>query len=90
MTTTLRFFKLSRGDLWVIGLDPNYRWALTGTPSRRRLWLIARDRCIDPADYAQAMDIAAARGFDAARVKSTEHNELDPVAQRVIARRPCK
>lgn len=65
----LRFFKLIRGDLWVIGLDPEYRWALMGTPSRKRLWLIARSPPLDPTDYELAMTIAAAQGYDAARVK---------------------
>lgn len=69
----LRFFKLIRGDLWVIGLDPEYRWALMGTPSRKRLWLIARVPRIDPADYDQAMAIAAAQGYDSARVIPTQH-----------------
>jgi len=68
----LRFFKLIRGDLWVIGLDPEYRWVLTGTPSRKRLWLIARAPHIEAEAYDQAMAIAAAQGFDAARVKRTE------------------
>jgi apolipoprotein D and lipocalin family protein len=68
----LRFFKLIRGDLWVIGLDPEYRWALMGTPSRRRLWLIARTPHIERDDYDRAMAIAAAQGYDAARVRPTE------------------
>jgi apolipoprotein D and lipocalin family protein len=67
----LRFFKLIRGDLWVIGLDPEYRWVLTGTPSRRRLWLIARAPRIEPEDYGRAMAIAFAQGYDAARVQPT-------------------
>lgn len=68
----LRFFKLIRGDLWVIGLDPDYRWVLMGTPSRRRLWLIARSPRIEPDDYDEAMAIAAAQGYDGARVRPTE------------------
>jgi apolipoprotein D and lipocalin family protein len=68
----LTFFKIIWGDLWVIGLDPEYRWALMGTPSRRRLWLIARSPCIDPDDYDRAMTIAAAQGYDAARVRATQ------------------
>lgn len=67
----LRFFKLIRGDLWVIGLDPEYRWALMGTPSRRRLWLIARDPRIEPDAYSRAMAIAVAEGYDAARMQPT-------------------
>lgn len=67
----LRFFKLIRGDLWVIGLDPDYQWALMGTPSRRRLWLIARTPRLDAADHEQAMAIASAQGYDSARVRAT-------------------
>ncbi|ESQ13975.1 MAG: hypothetical protein N838_00800 [Thiohalocapsa sp. PB-PSB1] len=68
----LKFFKLIRGDLWVIGLDPEYRWALMGTPSRKRLWLIARTPFIQPDDYEQAMAIATAQGFNTARVRPTQ------------------
>lgn len=68
----LTFFNLIRGDLWVIGLDPAYRWALMGTPSRRRLWLIARTPRLDSAEYERAIAIAAAQGYDAARVQPTQ------------------
>lgn len=67
----LTFFHLIRGNLWVIGLDPEYRWALMGTPSRKRLWLIARAPQIGTADYDQAMAIAAEQGYDSARVIRT-------------------
>lgn len=73
----LRFFKLIRGDLWVIGLDPDYRWALMGTPSRKRLWLIARTPRLEAEAFQQAMAIADAQGYDAARVR--------PTAQQVTA-----
>ena len=71
----LRFSKLIRGQLWVIGLDPEYRWVLMGTPSRRRLWLIARAPCVAANDYDRALAIAEAEGFDTAR-------ETDPSAER--------
>lgn len=71
----LRFFKLIRGKLWVIGLDPEYRWALMGTPSRRRLWLIARAPSVAPDDYERAMAIAEAQGFDATRVRRTQQQD---------------
>jgi apolipoprotein D and lipocalin family protein len=67
----LRFFKLIRGDLWVIGLDPDYSWALMGTPSRKRLWLIAHAPHIDADAFDQAMAIAVEQGYAAARVRST-------------------
>jgi apolipoprotein D and lipocalin family protein len=70
----LTFFRIIRGHLWVIGLDPEYRWALMGTPSRRRLWLIARTPRLDTADVDRAMAIATAQGYDAARVRPTEQS----------------
>jgi apolipoprotein D and lipocalin family protein len=68
----LTFFHLIRGDLWVIGLDPEYRWALMGTPSRRRLWLIARAPRLGAADYERAIAIAATQGYDSARIRPTQ------------------
>jgi apolipoprotein D and lipocalin family protein len=68
----LTFFHLIRGDLWVIGLDPEYRWALMGTPSRRRLWLIARAPRLGAADYETAIAIAATQGYDSARIRPTQ------------------
>ena len=67
----LTFYHLIRGALWVVGLDPEYRWVLMGTPSRRRLWLIARTPRLDPAEYERALAIAATQGYDAARVRPT-------------------
>ncbi len=71
----LRFFKLIRGKLWMIGLDPEYRWALMGTPSRRRLWLIARAPSVEPDNYDRAMAIADAQGFDVTRVRRTQQQD---------------
>jgi apolipoprotein D and lipocalin family protein len=70
----LTFFYLFRGDHWVVGLDPDYRWALVGTPSRRRLWLMARTPRLDSAEYDRAMALAAAQGYDPARVRPTSQS----------------
>jgi len=67
----LTFYRVIRGRLWVIGLDHDYRWALIGTPSRRRLWLISRSPRLAQADYDRAMAIAAGQGYDTARVRPT-------------------
>jgi len=64
-------YRVIRGRLWIIGLDNDDRWALMGTPSRRRLWLIARSPRLAQAEYDRAMAIAAAQGYDAARVRPT-------------------
>jgi len=67
----LTFYYVVRGDHWIVGLDPDYRWSLVGTPSRRRLWLMSRTPRLDPAAFDRAMAVALAQGFDTARVRPT-------------------
>lgn len=35
----LSFLPMVWGDYCVIGLDPDYRWAIVGSPDRKYLWL---------------------------------------------------
>lgn len=65
------FFQLFKGDYWVLGLDPGYRWALVGTPRRRRLWLLSRSPQLEASEYDRALAIAAAQGYDPARIVPT-------------------
>ena len=51
-------------DYWVIDLDPDYRWAVVGGPSRGALWVLARDPAIDPALLERLRQRAEARGYD--------------------------
>lgn len=68
----VRFVWPLSGDYWVIGLDPEYRWALVGVPSRRLLWLLSRTPTLPEADIAAATRIAAEQGFAADRLQRTE------------------
>jgi apolipoprotein D and lipocalin family protein len=65
------FFWPFYGDYWVIGLDPAYRWAVVGSPDRQFLWILSREPAMAAGDYAQAVGIAAAQGFDVARLQPT-------------------
>lgn len=65
------FFWPFSGDYWIIGLDPDYRWAIVGEPRRRYLWLLAREPHMSDADYNQALDIIRERGYDPARLIMT-------------------
>jgi apolipoprotein D and lipocalin family protein len=42
------FFGPFEGDYWIIGLAPDYSWALVGEPEGRYLWILARTPRIDP------------------------------------------
>lgn len=58
------FVRPFKGDYWIIGLDPDYRWAVVGAPSRKTLWVLARSPELAPADLEQALAIARAQGYD--------------------------
>lgn len=65
------FFWPFHGDYWVIGLDPDYRWAVVGAPGRDYLWILSRTPQMAPADYDAAVAIARREGFDTARLQRT-------------------
>jgi apolipoprotein D and lipocalin family protein len=69
----LSFLPFVWGDYWVLGLDPEYRWAVVGTPDRQYLWILARTPDVSAADYQAALAVAAAQGFDTGRVARTAH-----------------
>ena len=59
------------GDYWILELDRDYRFALIGEPSRKYLWILARDPALDPGAYEALVSRAAALGFDTSRLVRT-------------------
>jgi apolipoprotein D and lipocalin family protein len=60
------------GDYWIIGLDEkNYSWALVGHPSRKFLWILARDPVLDPATYEKITTLADSLGYSRSRLERT-------------------
>lgn len=55
-------------DYRVIDLDPDYRWAVVGHPSRDLLWVLARDRQLPDALYNTIVARTATQGYDPARI----------------------
>jgi len=76
----LSFLPIVWGDYWVLALEPEYRWAVVGTPDRQNLWILARDPALADAEYAAALAKAQAQGFDVSRVMRTSHTTTDPAA----------
>jgi len=58
------FFWPFYGDYWVLGLHPEYRWALVGSPSRQSLWMLSRTPALEEVEVQRALDIARRQGFD--------------------------
>ena len=64
----LSFLPFVWGDYWIIGLDPDYRWAVVGSPDRRYLWILSRAPVLDAEALGAATAIARQNGFDTGRM----------------------
>ena len=65
------FFRPFKAPYWIVGLDPDYRWALVGHPKREYFWLLSRAPVMAEADRKAALDEAARLGYDLARLELT-------------------
>ena len=59
------------GDYWIIGLAPDYSWAVVGDPGREYLWILARMPRLDAESMAAARTAALDNGFDVRRLVQT-------------------
>ena len=65
------FFWPFKADYWVIGLDPDYRWAVIGTPDRKYLWILSRTPQLAVTETATALESARGQGFDTTQLQYT-------------------
>ena len=57
------FFRPFAGDYWILRLDPEYGWALVGTPNRKNLWVLSRTPALHPEVVGMLLEWAKERGF---------------------------
>lgn len=50
-------------DYWVIEIDPEYRWAVVGSPSRKYLWILSRSPSMSRAQFDELVARAKMRGY---------------------------
>lgn len=60
----LSFLPMVWGDYWILDLDPDYRWAIVGSPDRRYLWFLTREQAFPEAQLDALVGKARAMGFD--------------------------
>jgi apolipoprotein D and lipocalin family protein len=65
------FFWPFKVDYWVLGLDPEYQWAVVGNPNRKYLWLLSRTPQLAPKLMEAALAAASAQGFDLTQLRTT-------------------
>jgi apolipoprotein D and lipocalin family protein len=65
------FFRPFWGAYWVVELEPDYRYAVVGHPSRDYLWILSRTPQLDEATYNAIVARLEAKGFPVARLQRT-------------------
>jgi apolipoprotein D and lipocalin family protein len=60
----VRFFWPFHGSYWIIDLDPDYRWAVVGHPSRTYLWILSRSPQMDEGTYQAILGRLREQGYD--------------------------
>ena len=65
------FFGPFWGEYWIIQLDPEYRYAVVGHPSRDYLWILSRTPTVDDAVYESIITKLKADGYPLDRLVKT-------------------
>lgn len=70
----VQFFWPFRGDYWIIELDPEYRYAVVGVPSRKYFWILSRTPEMSEQTLELLIDRVMAKGFDTSNSQRTVHD----------------
>jgi apolipoprotein D and lipocalin family protein len=65
------FFGPFWGEYWIIELEPDYRYAVVGHPSRDSLWILSRTPTMDEAQYDQIVSRLKGAGYAVERLVRT-------------------
>jgi apolipoprotein D and lipocalin family protein len=68
------FFWPFYGDYWVIGLSPDYRYAMVGEPSRKYLWILTRTPRMKEAEYQEVLRLVETLGYQPETLQKTNQS----------------
>lgn len=62
---------LFNGDYWILHVDPDYRWAVVGSPDKKYAWILSRTQKMDPVTVKEAREILAQKGYNVSLLRNT-------------------
>lgn len=65
------FWFAPAADYWVIDLEPNYEFAVVGSPSRQYMWILSRNPVMAKSTYDGILERAKAQGFNVDQLQIT-------------------
>lgn len=69
----LRWIPFTKGDYWILRVEPDYSVALVGSPDREYLWLLARQPALGPAKRQDYLETARVQGYSLEKLIDTPH-----------------
>jgi apolipoprotein D and lipocalin family protein len=70
----VQFFWPFCGNYWIMELDKDYRYALIGDPSRKYLWVLARENKLEEETYKMLLRKAIENGYNVDAIIKVEQN----------------
>ena len=67
----LSFIPQVWGDYWIIDLEPNYQYAVVGSPDRKYLWILSRAAEMNDATYQNILRKIEKMGYDPNKLVKT-------------------
>ena len=74
----VRFFWPFAGDYYIMKLGPDYKYSLVGSPSRKYLWILARNKRLDGTTINEILEYAHDRGFDVEQLEWIDQSCPEP------------
>jgi apolipoprotein D and lipocalin family protein len=69
----VRWIPFTKGDYWVLKIDPAYSAALVGTPDRKYLWVLSRQPQLAEDTKAEYLAEAQRQGFNLTSLITPRH-----------------
>ncbi len=66
---------LFSGDYWILKLDADYKVVLVGDPSKKYLWILARNKTLDSKTYDEYVHYAKELGFETSKLIKNSANK---------------
>ncbi len=67
------FFWPFYGDYWILKLASDYRYVVVGEPSRKYLWILAREKTLNETDKKEILEELSALGYTASMLYWTKN-----------------
>ena len=59
------------GDYQILAIDPDYKWALVGGPSKKYGWILSRNKSLTPSEMSLIEQAILDNGYDYSKFKTT-------------------